>query len=62
MCCWCLLLVCRCAGVYFQQAAGGEADTAASCKLVFGNPEIGRFTRGMLRTDTSKLSNPMVFP
>jgi hypothetical protein len=51
---------CRCAGVYFEEAgpvgAQGIALTAQGCRLIFGNPELGRFIRGMLRTDVNKLA------
>jgi hypothetical protein len=53
---------CRCAGVYFVENTGGgwEANTAAGAKLIYGNPELGRFIRGMIRTDVNKLTNTKV--
>jgi hypothetical protein len=38
-----------------ETTAGG---TSANCKLVYGNNEIGRFKRTMLRTALAKLPIP----
>lgn len=45
----------RCAGVYFEEQLS-IPETAEGCKLIFGNPELGRFIRGMLRTDVNRLA------
>lgn len=48
----------RCAGVTFDNAlAAGQ--TSAECMLVYGNNEIGRFKRTMLRTTLSRLTRPV---
>jgi hypothetical protein len=36
---------------------GDLPATSAGCKLIFGNPELGRCIRGMIRTDVNKLVN-----
>lgn len=61
------LYIYRCAGVFFNKqtaGSGGEPATAAGAKLIYGNPELGRFIRGMLHTvaTTARLSNPLTWP